>query len=268
MRMKTWIAVLVVAVAPCLTAYGAESPQGSSTSVPEQIAVAGLPDNALIGYGLVVGLAGTGDSRQTPFAAQTLATVLQQLGVNIPVTAVIPKNVATVLVTAAPPPSAHSGAQLDVMVSSLGDATSLGGGTLLLTTLHGADGQVYVQAQGALVSGAYSGHKAGDRKKINNPAAGRIPNGGLMKRDVAASSVRRKPIAPLRRDADFGVSYDPRDAIYIEFGQCPAGGGISEAEIKVFLGTADQLGEHNFLEEVLPHQDRRQSPWCDRNFGQ
>ena len=127
MRMTTWIAVLVVAVVPCLTANGAETSQGSSSSVPEQIAVTGVPDNALTGYGLVVGLAGTGDSRQAPFAAQTLTNVLQQLGVNIPVTAVSAKNVATVLVTAALPPSAHSGAQIEVTVSSLGDATSLAG---------------------------------------------------------------------------------------------------------------------------------------------
>ena len=142
------------------------------------------------------------------------------------------------------------------------------GGTLLLTALYAADGQVYGQAQGALVSGAYSVRRAGDRRKINRPAVGRIPNGGLMKRDVAASPIRLKPIAPLRRSADFSVSYDPRDVIDVEFGQCPAGSGISEAEIKVFLGTADQVVEHNFLGEVLPHQDRRQSPWCDRGLGQ
>jgi flagellar P-ring protein precursor FlgI len=269
MKLHSWIkAILVVMVVlPCLKA-NAESSRSMSTAVREQVSATGAPDNALTGYGLVVGLAGTGDSRQTPIGAQILSVVLRQLGVNIPVEAVSAKNVATVLVAAPLPPSAGSGAQVDVTVSSLGDATSLVGGTLLLTSLHAADGQVYGQAQGALASDDYSARRGGDRKKINQPAAGRIPNGGLVERDVAGSPVRPKPFAPVLRDADFSVAYDPPDAIDAEFGQCPAGGGIREAEIKVFLGTADQVREHDFLGEVLPYQGRRPLPWCDRSPGQ
>ena len=150
--------------------------------------IEGVRENPLIGYGMVVGLAGTGDRRQTMFSTQTLANILQKMGVQIPAAAVSVKNVAAVFVTASLPPFARPGTQIDVTVSSIGDCTSLEGGTLLLAPLYAADGQVYAEAQGAVTLGGYTAGKAGtNSKQVNHPTAGRIPNGGLVERDASTS---------------------------------------------------------------------------------
>jgi flagellar P-ring protein precursor FlgI len=118
--------------------------------------IEGIRDNPLIGYSIVVGLKRTGDSQQTQFTTQALANVLQRLGAQITAASIQVRNVAAVMVTASLPPFARPGTALDVTVSSLGDAKSLEGGVLLLTSLHGADGQVYAQAQGPLTLGGYT----------------------------------------------------------------------------------------------------------------
>lgn len=149
--------------------------------------VAGVRSNQLIGYGLVVGLNGTGDqTTQTPFTIQSIKNMLEQLGVTVP-SNVKPqlKNVAAVMVTAELPPFAKPGQRLDVTVSSLGNAKSLRGGTLLLTPLKGADGQIYALAQGNLfVSGFDASGKDGSRITVNVPSAGRIPGGATVERAV------------------------------------------------------------------------------------
>ena len=143
--------------------------------------VEGIRDNSLVGYGLVVGLRGTGDKQQTYFTIQTLASILQRMGVEIPPsvvqTTVQVKNVAAVFVTASLPPFSRPGMPLDVIVSSAGDARSLEGGLLLLTPLYAADGQVYAAAQGPLVVGGYAVGSATNSKQVNHPTVGRIPNG-------------------------------------------------------------------------------------------
>ena len=153
------------------------------------------------------------------FSTQTLGNVLQKMGVTIPVAAVSVKNIAAVFVTASLPPFARPGTQIDVTVSSVGDATSLAGGTLLLTPLYAADGQVYGEAQGALVLGGYSAGKGGNTKQVNHPTAGRIPNGGLVERDVAVNLASQGRIALVLRDTDFRVSHDVADAINAEIGR-------------------------------------------------
>ena len=116
----------------------------------------GIRDNQLVGYGIVVGLQGTGDSQQTTFPAQTLASTLLRMGVSVPASAIRVQNLAAVFVSATLPPFARSGTKLDITVSSAGDARSLEGGLLLMTPLYGADGKIYAQAQGPLVVGGYS----------------------------------------------------------------------------------------------------------------
>src|SRR5580698_83026 len=145
--------------------------------------VEGMLNNSLIGDGLVVGLKGTGDKQQTYFTIQTLASILQRMGVEIPPsvlqTTVQVKNVAAVFVTADLPPFSRPGMPLDVVVSSAGDARSLEGGLLLLTPLYAADGQVYASAQGPLVLGGYAAGggtgSAANSKVLNHPTVGRIP---------------------------------------------------------------------------------------------
>jgi flagellar P-ring protein precursor FlgI len=149
----------------------------------------GVRENSLVGYGLVAGLNGTGDKgRSSPFTPQAVANMLQRLGVALPPGTIDGKNVAAVMVTAKLPPFARPGSAVDVTVSSLGDATTLQGGTLLLTPLQGPDGRVYAAAQGPLSIGGFSfGGASGDTVQQNHPTVGRVPNGALIEREVPMS---------------------------------------------------------------------------------
>jgi len=167
--------------------------------VKDLVTFSGVRDNPLIGYGLVVGLDGTGDqTTQAPFTTQTLANMLANLGISInntssanstssPLTNMQLKNVAAVMVTAVLPPFARPGEAIDVTVSSLANAKSIRGGTLLLTPLKGADGQVYALAQGNVAVGGAGASANGSRVQVNQLAAGRISNGATVERAVPAS---------------------------------------------------------------------------------
>ncbi|MGL5238225.1 MAG: flagellar basal body P-ring protein FlgI, partial [Plesiomonas shigelloides] len=145
----------------------------------DMVDVQGIRENQLVGYGLVVGLSGTGDKSQTKFTSQSIKNMLSQFGVQLPANADPKlKNVAAVAVSATLPPLAAKGQALDITVSSMGDAKSLRGGTLLLTPLRGVDGQVYAMAQGNLVVGGLNAEGAsGSGITVNIPTAGLIPNG-------------------------------------------------------------------------------------------
>lgn len=171
--------------AVCFVIFTASFSAGQSADrkmlIRDIATVEGIRNNSLIGYGLVVGLRGTGDKQQTYFTIQTLASVLQRMGVEIPPsvlqTVVQVKNVAAVFVSANLPPFARPGMRLDVTVGSAGDARSLEGGLLLLTPLYAADGQIYAAAQGPLVLGGYAAGSGGNAKQVNHPTTARIPNG-------------------------------------------------------------------------------------------
>lgn len=160
----------------------------SAERIKDLVQVAGVRSNQLIGYGLVVGLDGTGDSSSQPFTVQSLTSMLAQLGVVIPPN-VKPqlKNAAAVIISADLPAFAKPGQTIDVTVSSLGNSKSLRGGTLLMSPLKGADGQVYAIAQGNLVVGGFGADGAdGSRVTVNVPSVGRIPNGASVERAVAS----------------------------------------------------------------------------------
>ena len=158
----------------------------NATRIKEVAAVQGVRNNQLVGYGLVVGLDGTGDqTTSTPFTAQSLNALLQQMGVTVPPgTNMQVKNVAAVMVTAQLPPFAQPGQAIDINVSSMGNAKSLRGGTLIATPLKGADGQVYALAQGNLIVGGAGASAAGSKVQINHLSAGRIPDGATVERAV------------------------------------------------------------------------------------
>jgi flagellar P-ring protein FlgI len=197
----------------------AQAPTQTHVPIRDLASIEGVRENPLIGYGMVVGLAGTGDRRQTMFSTQTLGNILIKMGVQIPAAAVSVKNVAAVFVTASLPPFARPGSQIDVTVSSIGDATSLEGGTLLLAPLYAADGQVYGEAQGPVTLGGYSAGKGGNTKQVNHPTAGRVPNGGLVERDVSIDLRKLSRIALLVRDPDFRITRDMAAAINQEVGR-------------------------------------------------
>ncbi len=158
----------------------------AAARIKEIAAVQGVRSNPLVGYGLVVGLDGTGDQTTgTPFTTQSIQAMLQQMGVTVPPgVAMQPKNVAAVMVTAQLPAFAQPGQAIDVVVSSVGNAKSLRGGMLIATPLKGADGQIYALAQGSLVVGGAGASAGGSKVQINHLSAGRVPGGATVERAV------------------------------------------------------------------------------------
>jgi flagellar P-ring protein precursor FlgI len=196
--------------------------------------VEGIRENQLVGYGLVVGLAGTGDKQQTIFSIQTLANMLQRLGVNIQnqITNVQVRNIAAVFVTANIPPFSRPGMKMDVTVSSIGDAKSLAGGTLVLTPLAASDGKVYAVAQGPLIIGGYIAGTAANSKVVNHPTVGRIPAGALVERDTSLDLTQMKSLSLLLRDPDFDSARDVALAINTELG-LPAAHAVDSRRIEL-----------------------------------
>ena len=207
-----------LAVAILLSVGLQGSAQNRQVHIRDITDVQGIRDNQLIGYGLVVGLAGTGDRQQTYFTIQTLANMLQKMGVQIPAGTAIVKNVAAVMVTARLPPFAESGMKMDITVSSVGDAKSIEGGVLLLTALRGADGQVYAEAQGPLTTGGYSEGVGGNIRAVNYPTVGVIADGAIVERAVGINLQSLHNVKFLLREADFTASRDVADAINRDFG--------------------------------------------------
>jgi flagellar P-ring protein precursor FlgI len=179
--------------------------------------VEGVRDNQLVGYGLVVGLRGTGDRQQTYFTVQTLANAMTRMGVQISPGQVVVKNVAAVFITASLPPFARPGMKLDITVSSAGDAKSLEGGILLMTSLRGPDGQVYAEAQGPLALGGYSEGANGNLRAVNHPTVGRIPGGAIVERDALVDLTQFHTVTFMLRNPDFTTAMDTANAINQEF---------------------------------------------------
>jgi flagellar P-ring protein precursor FlgI len=186
--------------------------------------IEGIRDNQLVGYGLVVGLRGTGDSSQTVFPAQTLISALERMGITVPQTGsnsasnMQVKNMAAVFVVATLPPFSRPGYKLDITASSAGDARSLEGGILLMTPLYGPDGQIYAQAQGALVLGGYVAASGGNSKQLNHPTTARIPGGALVERLVPFDLKQMRLVSVLLNDADFHTAERMAAAIDIALG--------------------------------------------------
>ena len=177
--------------------------------VKDVATIEGIRDNQLVGYGLVVGLRGTGDSSQTVFPAQTLISALERMGITVPQTGsnsasnMQVKNMAAAFVVATLPPFSRPGYRIDITVSSAGDARSLEGGILLMTPLYGPDGQIYAQAQGALVLGGYVAAAGGNTRQLNHPTTARVPGGALVERPVPFDLKQMHTVNVILNDADF-----------------------------------------------------------------
>jgi flagellar P-ring protein precursor FlgI len=214
--MERWMrrAVLLAAFAASAALWWPSGAQ-AAPRVKEVAGVQGVRPNQLVGYGLVVGLDGTGDQSQgVPFTAQSLTAMLQQMGVSIPPGVQLQaKNVAAVMVTTSLPPFAQPGQTIDVNVSSLGNAKSLRGGTLVATPLKGADGQIYALAQGNLVVGGAGASAAGSKVTINHLSAGRIPEGATVERAVPTPLAQGDYIQLDVTSADFATAREVARAI-------------------------------------------------------
>lgn len=202
---------------PTALAHAESAPQ--LARVKDVASIEGIRDNQLVGYGLVVGLHGTGDSSQTVFPAQTLISALERMGVTVPQTGsnsasnMQVKNMAAVFVVATLPPFSMPGYKIDVTVSSAGDAHSLEGGILLMTPLYGPDGQIYAQAQGGLVLGGYVAAAGGNSRQVNHPTTGRIPDGALVERTVPFDLKQMHSVNVVLNDADFHTAEQMAAAI-------------------------------------------------------
>jgi flagellar P-ring protein precursor FlgI len=175
--------------------------------------IEGVRQNQLIGYGVVIGLNGTGDKKGTTFTVQSLASMLQKMGIKVSPNDVKVKNIAAVMVTADLPPFAKPGGKLDVLVSSIGDAQSLQGGTLLMTPLKGPDGQVYAVAQGAVSVGGYIAGGGGESAQKNHPTVGMITNGALVEKGVVVDVNNKEVLSIMLNRPDFTTAQRVASAV-------------------------------------------------------
>jgi flagellar P-ring protein FlgI len=191
-------------------------PLSAASRLKELVSIEGVRDNQLMGYGLVVGLNGTGDRQQVLFSAQSLTNMLARMGVTVNPSLIIVKNTAAVMVTATLPPFVQPGAKIDVTAAAIGDSSSLQGGLLVLTSLKGADGQVYAVAQGSVITGGFVASGRGSSATVNHPTAGRVPEGATVERPAPAADLS-KGLRLQLREMDFTTASRIAEALNKEF---------------------------------------------------
>lgn len=204
--------VMMLSLAPAL--------QANSIRIKDLVSFDGVRGNDLVGYGLVVGLNGTGDGiRNAPFTEEIMSNILERLGVNITGEQFRPKNVAAVFVTAELPPFARAGGSIDVTVSAIGDAKSLLGGTLIMTPLNAADGQIYAVAQGTIIAGGAAAEGDGAAVIQGVPTSGAIPSGARVEREVDFDFAQLKVLRLALREPDFTTARRVENAVNRTFGR-------------------------------------------------
>ena len=210
----------------------------------------GINSEQLIGYGLVVGLGGTGDSYRSTFTVQSVTSMLKRFGITVPETNLRTRNVAAVMVTASVSNLSKAGNEFDVSVSSLGDAKSLMGGTLLMTPLSRGNGEVYAISQGAVSIGGYDINTgSGGRVAKNHALSGRIPNGGIMERAILEEGFLPEELSVVLKEPDFTTSNTIADSINALFGDNTAT-LVDASEISLALPSTAQLELPEFLAAV------------------
>jgi flagellar P-ring protein precursor FlgI len=208
MKLLTASFLLLLLVLPAAPARAAR--------LKDLVSIEGVRDNQLVGYGLVVGLAGTGDRRQATFSAQSLTNLLERMGVSVPPSAVRVANTAAVLVTATLPAFAQPGLHIDITAAAIGDASNLQGGILVLTSLRGADGQVYAVAQGPVMTGGFSAGKGGSTQTVNHPTVGRGLGSATVER-LAPSIAPKSTVHLQLRQSDFTTTTRIVEAVNRKF---------------------------------------------------
>jgi flagellar P-ring protein precursor FlgI len=230
----------------------------------------GVRGNDLVGYGLVVGLNGTGDGiRNAPFTEEIMSNILERLGVNITGEQFRPKNVAAVFVTATLPPFARAGGRIDVSVSAIGDAKSLLGGTLIMTPLNAADGQIYAVSQGTIIAGGASAEGDGASVVKGVPTAGSIPGGARVEREVDFDFSQLKSIRLALRTADFTTAERIETAINTSYGRVvsrmmDSGTVLFDISATNDLSPAHAVGR---VENILVEPERKARVVVDQHSG-
>lgn len=241
-RVSSWL----LPVACCLlSVFLFTVSTAHAVRLKEIASIEGVRHNQLVGYGLIIGLNGTGDKKGATFTVQSLTSMLQKMGIKVSSSDLKVKNVAAVLVTADLPPFAKAGSRLDVLVSSIGDAQSLQGGTLVMTPLKGPDGQVYAVAQGAVSVGGYIAGGGGESSQKNHPTAGMISGGALVEKEVPMSVNGKEAISVILNMPDFTTSQRVAAGISGEIGD-DAAVAVDSATVRLtiperFKGKAVEL---------------------------
>jgi flagellar P-ring protein precursor FlgI len=217
------------------------------------VSVEGVRENPLVGYGLVVGLAGSGDSTQVKYASQSVTNMLKQFGVKMPDGEEAKnKNVAAVMVSAVFPPGYRRGQAIDITVSSLGDSKSLRGGTLLLTQLRAADNEVYALAQGNVVVGGLSASgKSGSSVTVNTPTGGRIPNGAMIEREIPTDFSTRPHVMLRLRHPNFDTATNVVNAINKRYGDVATTADGTSVEVVAPVNPTERVAFVAKLENMV-----------------
>jgi flagellar P-ring protein precursor FlgI len=262
-RAKARSILLITALCSGVLFSAVDYASAATTRIKDIVDIEGVRDNMLIGYGLVVGLNGTGDSlNNSPFTQQSLTAMLERLGVNIRGETLNTGNVAAVMVTATLPPFKNQGSRIDVNVSTMGDSSSLSGGTLLVKPLMGADGSVYAVAQGGLISSSISAQGAAGSVVQNIPTAARIPNGGLVEKEIDFNLEDLNSVRLSLRNPDFTTARRMAERINLRFGDRTA---AAENPASVRINKTDEYKNLSIVElitdleqlEILPDQPAR-----------
>lgn len=263
MRILRMILIAICVLCPLLT-------QANPIRIKDLVEFDGVRSNDLVGYGLVVGLNGTGDGlRNSPFTEDILSNILERLGVNVTGEQFRPKNVAAVLVTGSLPPFARAGSPLDVTVSAIGDASSLLGGTLIMTPMNAADGDIYAVAQGTIIAGGASAAGDGAAVVQGVPTSGVIPSGATIEREVAFDFGGLTSVRLALRTPDFTTAGRIEQAINLNFERPVAimrDAGTVEINIAAtrMQSPAHALGR---IENILVEPERRARVVVDQRSG-
>ncbi len=246
---KTMVLVLIITVSAFMV-------RAVDVRIKDIAAFEGVRDNQLIGYGIVVGLEGTGDTTQNKFTFQSMANMLDKMGLTLSPDAFQMRNTAAVAVTASLPPFARVGSKIDVTVSSIGSAKSIQGGILLITPLKGADANVYAVAQGALTIGGYNAQQGGTGTQKNHSTVGRIPNGALVEREVPFNFTSQDYFTLVLYQSDFTTTSRTVNIINKAFGDVAA--AIDSRTLKIMIPdkyTQDKVLMASMLENLAVSPD-------------
>lgn len=258
--------LLAVVLGVCL----ASSALADRIRIKDLVSFDGVRGNDLVGYGLVVGLNGTGDGlRNSPFTEEIMSNILERLGVNVTGEQFRPKNVAAVLVTAELPPFARAGGSIDVTVSAIGDAKSLLGGTLIMTPLNAADGQIYAVSQGTIIAGGAAAEGDGAAVVQGVPTSGVIPSGARVEREVAFDFGSLTQLRLALREPDFTTARRMESAINRSFGRRAAvmlDAGTVQLDISK-TGHSSPAHAISHLENVLVAPQRKARVVVDQRSG-
>lgn len=247
-KQKILVILLLLLISLSLNIKTAAAANDPEVEIGNITRIKGQRVNQLIGYGIVVGLNGSGDSNRSQATVQSVANMLQNFGVNVTDGQVASQNIAAVMVTAELPAVAHNGDQLDITVSSIGDADSLQGGTLLLTPLQAPNGEVYASAQGPLSVGGYSVGGGGNSEVQNHPTVGQIPNGALVEREIN-SSLDSSNLTYVIANPNFKTASQIANTINSNFGDGTAQ-ALNASTIDISMPENFNYGMVDFIAEV------------------